>query len=96
MTTIPDILRLESASIRTSAELKAALVERLDAPGPVRIDGAAMERVDTPTLQLLAAFVRELRAGSHSVEWVARSEALDRAAQALGLSAVLGLTSQGN
>lgn len=90
-----DVLRLESATIRDSAELQKALIARIEAPGPVRLDATAMERVDTTTLQLLVAFIHELRAASRPVEWVARSEALERAAQAVGLRAALGLPAHG-
>ena len=91
MTTPPGILKLESASIRESAELQRMLVASLEARDAVRIDAASMERVDTPSLQLLAAFVRDVRAAKRSIEWIARSDALDRAAVALGLTTALGL-----
>ena len=91
-----DGLRLGTSTIRDSAELQRALVARFDAPGAVRLDAAAMERVDTSTLQLLAAFIHEVRAASRTVEWVARSEALESAARAVGLSAALGLVASGN
>ena len=90
------VLRLESSTIRDSGDLQRALVARFDAPGAVRLDAAAMERVDTTTLQLLAAFIQEVRAASRSVEWVACSDALVSAARAVGLLAALGLTADGN
>jgi ABC-type transporter Mla MlaB component len=57
----------------------------------VRIEAGGMERIDTAALQLIAAFVRDMRAASRTVEWGARSEALDQAIHALGLEAALGL-----
>jgi ABC-type transporter Mla MlaB component len=57
----------------------------------MQIDGTAVDRVDTAGLQLLAAFVRDLRAEARPVEWVGYSDALNKAAQALGLHAALCL-----
>jgi ABC-type transporter Mla MlaB component len=85
-----DPLRLDSSTVRVAAALQRELVARLDESGPVHIDGGAVERVDTASLQLLAAFVRDLRAASRPVEWLARSDALERAAQSLGLGRALG------
>ncbi len=85
-------LRLESATVRTAAALKAELVTRLELARPVCIDGRAVERIDTATLQLLAAFSRDMRAASRPVEWRGHSAALARAADSLGLGPVLGLS----
>jgi phospholipid transport system transporter-binding protein len=87
-------LLLSSPSIRTAAILQAQLAERLDESGTVRIDGSAVDRIDTASLQLLAAFVRELRADARAVEWVGCSSGLWRAADILGLVAALGLGSE--
>jgi phospholipid transport system transporter-binding protein len=84
-------LVLTSPTIRTVNDFQAELAERLDESGNVQIDGTAVDRVDTAGLQLLAAFVRDLRSEARAVEWVGCSERLRRAANALGLGAVLGL-----
>ncbi len=84
-------LVLTSPTIRTINALQTELAERLDESGPLQIDAAAVDRVDTAGLQLLAAFVRDLRAESRQVEWVGCSDALSKAAQALGLHAALCL-----
>jgi anti-anti-sigma regulatory factor len=84
-------LVLTSPTIRTINALQTELAERLDESGPLRIDGTAVDRVDTAGLQLLAAFVRDLRAQARPVEWVGCSDALNKAAQALGLHAALCL-----
>jgi len=84
-------LVLISPTIRTITSLQTELAERLDESGTVQIDGTAVDRVDTAGLQLLAAFVRDLRAEMRGVEWVGCSDALKKAAQALGLGAALGL-----
>jgi phospholipid transport system transporter-binding protein len=82
---------LTSPTIRTINSLQAELAERLDESGHVQIDGTAVDRVDTAGLQLLAAFVRDVRAEQRAVEWVGCSDALRKAATALGLEATLCL-----
>ena len=89
-------LVLTSPTIRTVNDFQAELAERLDESGNVQIDGTAVDRVDTAGLQLLAAFVRDLRSEARSVEWVGSSVALRRAANALGLGVALGLGNDKN
>jgi anti-anti-sigma regulatory factor len=84
-------LRLGSTSLRNVTAFQAELAERLDESGTVRIDAGAVERIDTATLQLLAAFVRDLRVDARAVEWVACSTVLRRAARSLGLAGALDL-----
>jgi ABC-type transporter Mla MlaB component len=91
MTTTSNTVRVETGSIGTSGDLQRALIEQLDGSGTVRVEVGALERIDTTTLQLLAAFVRDLGAASRTVEWATRSEVLERAAQSLGLTAALAL-----
>jgi len=82
---------LTSPTIRTINALQTELAERLDESGNVQIDGTAVDRVDTAGLQLLAAFVRDVRAEQRAVEWVGCSDALRKAATALGLETALCL-----
>jgi phospholipid transport system transporter-binding protein len=84
---------LISPTIRTVTSLQAELAVRLDESGAVQIDGSAVDRVDTAALQLLAVFVRDLRAEARAVEWVGCSAGLRKAANGLGLSSALGLDS---
>jgi phospholipid transport system transporter-binding protein len=84
---------LISPTIRTVTSLQAELAVRLDESGAVQIDGSAVDRVDTAALQLLAVFVRDLRAEARAVEWVGCSAGLRKAANGLGLSMALGLGS---
>ena len=84
-------LRLGSTTLRDVTALQAELADRLDESGPVQIDASAVQRVDTATLQLLAAFVRDLRADARLVEWTECSAALRRAAHSLGLTSALDL-----
>ncbi len=87
-------LRLETVTIRNVTAFQAELGERLDDSSPVQIDGSAVERSDTATLQLLVAFVRDLRAEGRPVEWVGCSAALRRGASSLGLEGALSLSGQ--
>ena len=89
-------LVLTSPTIRTITSLQTELAERLDESGPLQIDGTAVDRVDTAGLQLLAAFVRDLRAEGRPLEWIGCCDALKKAAQALGLHTALGLGSDKN
>src|ERR1700736_3214740 len=84
-------LRLGSTTLRNVTAFQAELAERLDESGTVQIDAGAVERIDTASLQLLAAFVRDLRADARVVEWVACSAVLRRAAHSLGLAGALDL-----
>jgi anti-anti-sigma regulatory factor len=84
-------LRLGSTTLRNVTAFQAELAERLDDSGTVQIDASAVERIDTATLQLLAAFVRDLRADARVVEWTDCSAVLRRAAQSLGLTSALDL-----
>jgi ABC-type transporter Mla MlaB component len=84
---------LSFPTIRTVTSLQAELAERLDESGAVQIDGSAVDRIDTAALQLLAVFVRDVRAEAREVEWVGCSAGLRKAANGLGLSMALGLDS---
>jgi phospholipid transport system transporter-binding protein len=82
---------LTSPTIRSITSLQSELAERLDESGGVQIDATAVDRVDTAGLQLLAAFVRDLRAEMRTVEWIGCSDSLRKAATALGLETTLCL-----
>lgn len=84
-------LRLGSTTLRNVTAFQAELAERLDESGTVQIDASAVERIDTASLQLLAAFVRDLRADHRLVEWTNCSAVLRRAAHSLGLTDALEL-----
>jgi anti-anti-sigma regulatory factor len=84
-------LRLGSTTLRNVTAFQAELAERLDESGTVQIDASAVERIDTASLQLLAAFVRDLRTDHRLVEWTGCSAVLRRAAHSLGLTGALEL-----
>jgi ABC-type transporter Mla MlaB component len=78
-------------AIGTAGKLKADLLRRLTQTDTVAIDASAVQRIDTATLQVLAAFARERGAAGLAVEWVGVPSALTDAARLLNLSALLGL-----
>ncbi len=67
-------------------ELLQALDQRV-----VVLDGRNVERVDTAALQLLALFRRELNTRGGSSSWRDSSDALNDAANLLGLTRLLEL-----
>ncbi|HKU43563.1 MAG TPA: STAS domain-containing protein [Polyangiales bacterium] len=81
--------------IDSVSERKPELSQLLAAKADVWLDLAAVSRIDTAGLQLLAAFVLELGSRGHLVHWRAVSAAVRDAARTSGLEALLGLRSQG-
>jgi anti-anti-sigma regulatory factor len=69
--------------------LKARLTKLLAHRKPVTLDRGSVQRVDTATLQMLAAFVRDRRAQGLAVEWSGEGAAFMNAASLLGLSSLL-------
>jgi phospholipid transport system transporter-binding protein len=86
----PIALRAECL-IGTVDELRAELSSQLTLEGSVTIDAAAVERIDTASMQLLAAFARDRRAAGLSVEWAAVPATVAEAATLLNLTHALGL-----
>jgi phospholipid transport system transporter-binding protein len=89
----PDaVLRLPpQCTIRDAAQLLGQLMLQIEQSAPVYIDAAQVERVDTAALQLLVGFVHDRKAEQRAVVWLDCSDALMRAARALGLSRDLAL-----
>jgi anti-anti-sigma regulatory factor len=71
--------------IRTAAELKQELVSKVDAIAPVLIDAGAVERIDTTTLQLLYAFIRDRTKEGSDIEWGPVSAVFREAVECLGV-----------
>jgi anti-anti-sigma regulatory factor len=92
----PDgVLRLPpQCTIRDAALLLEQLLLHIEHYAPVYIDAAHVERIDTAALQLLVAFVQDRKAERRAVVWLDCSEAMVRAARALGLSSELALASE--
>ena len=73
-----------------AASLQERLLEVLESPS-VALDGSAVERMDTATLQVLVLFFRETRACGNTVSWLGASAILHEAASTLGLSQAIDL-----
>ncbi len=78
---------LDIAAAQASHERLQAL---LAADGDIRVVLEDLRRVDTAGVQLLWAFVRDVRAAGRTVHWVGASDALVGAARLLGIDARLG------
>ena len=74
-------------SLRNLEALCVELGAARPAGGPIVLDGTAVERVDTASLQALCA----LAGSGATLSWHAASPPLVAAAQMLGLSRLLGL-----
>jgi len=80
-----------NCSLRDAVSLKNFLGAVVETSDRVVLDAASVERVDTATMQLLCAFVRERAANNRSVAWHGVSTALSEAARLLGVQSLLGL-----
>lgn len=79
-----------SLTIQGIQDLAGGLRAALDGGGIV-LDGAAVERIDGPSLQLLAACARDAQQRALGFRWLAASEVLRENARLLGLTEVLKL-----
>jgi anti-anti-sigma regulatory factor len=85
-----DLIELPAeCTIADAGELKERLMKILGHPTALTFDCSAVQRVDTATLQMLAAFVRDRRAEGLPVEWSTDGAAFKSAASLLGLSSLL-------
>lgn len=71
--------------------LKRDLCAVLKRRSAVTLDAAAVERIDTVSLQLLVAFVRDRRLEDRTVAWHGVSDVLNSAARLLGMDSMLSL-----
>jgi ABC-type transporter Mla MlaB component len=81
--------------IASAGDLRDALLARVGDTGNVQLDASAVQRVDTASLQVLAAFVRDRRADGLPLEWLGVSACLTDAATLLDLTNVLGFGTPG-
>jgi len=89
----PTITLGANCCVKDAVALKNSLCAVVEAPDSVVLDATAVERVETATMQLLCAFVRERAAHSRGVVWHGVPAALSDAARLLGLQSLLGLPS---
>ena len=78
-------------SIEALSERREELLRALEDGLPVALDLSAVERIDTAGLQLVTAFVLDMRRSGREVR-VAASAAVQKSARLAGLSALLGLS----
>jgi len=81
-------------TIAESAALKASLLEVMHEPAQVTLDIAAVRRIDTAGIQVIAAFVRERESLGLQVEWRGTAQVFTSAARLLGVASVLRLPEQ--
>jgi ABC-type transporter Mla MlaB component len=77
--------------VSEASSLKDGLAALLDEPKPVTLDLAALQRIDTASLQIITAFVRDRAEAGRTVEWQGSAQVLTTAAQLLGLTSLLKL-----
>ncbi len=69
--------------------LKLRLTALLRTAGTVRVDVSDVQRIDTASMQLLAAFARDRRTHGLDVATAGASRVFDEAVRLLGLAALL-------
>jgi ABC-type transporter Mla MlaB component len=87
----PVVMLGSSCTVKDAAALKHSLCAVVDSKVAVTLDARSLERIDTATIQVLCAFVRQRVAAAHGVIWVGVPEALQEAARLLGVHALLAL-----
>lgn len=91
----PTIVLASNCNVKDAAELKQSLCFHLDDGAAVTLDVGKVERIDTSTMQLLCAFVRDRVAQQRKVEWLGDSPILRDGACLLGVEALLCLPAPG-
>ncbi|MBL8251903.1 MAG: STAS domain-containing protein [Candidatus Competibacter sp.] len=77
--------------IASVGALHQQLLNALQTPEPLEIDGRAIQRIHTAALQLFLGFMSEARLQGLSVNWRNPSPAVVEGARLLGLTDRLGL-----
>lgn len=78
-------------AIASAPQLRSGLLKHLTDARTVQIDASGVQRIDTASLQVLAAFARDRRVGGLPVEWLGVPACLAQAAALLDLTDALGL-----
>jgi ABC-type transporter Mla MlaB component len=91
----PIVVLGSNCSVKDAAALKTSLCAFSNRSDAVTLDVSAVERVDTATMQLLCAFVRDRSGRKQSVTWRGESAALQDAVRLLGVGELLGLETKG-
>jgi ABC-type transporter Mla MlaB component len=91
----PLVVLAANCSVKDAAALKVSLCAIANESIDVTLDVSAVERVDTATMQLLCAFVRDRSGRQQNVLWRGESQAVQDAVRLLGIGTLLGLESKG-
>lgn len=85
------VLALSShCTIKDAAALKGDLSAIANEPVDVTLDVGSVERIDTATMQLIYAFVRDRAQRDQKVLWKGESQSWGEAVRLLGAGALLG------
>lgn len=76
-------------TIRHAVDLKNQLMQHLDKPEPLFIDGSGVEKADTAGVQLLVAFSLDCMERGIGFGWPGRSKVLENAISSLGVTPLL-------
>ena len=87
----PTIALSSNCTVKDAAELKQSLCHYVADSAPVSLEVGKVERVDTSTMQLLCAFVRDRAAQQLKVEWAGDTRVIRDAARLLGVESMLAL-----
>jgi ABC-type transporter Mla MlaB component len=87
----PIIALASNSTVKDAQALKTQLMKLLEVPETVAIDVRSVERVDTATMQLLCAFVRDRAERNGAVEWLGCPPAILDAVRLLGVRHMLAL-----
>ena len=87
----PMIVLASNCNVKDAAVLKQTLCLHLDDAEAVTVDVGSVERVDTSTMQVLCAFVRDRSAQERKVEWLGDPGVVRDAARLLGVESMLCL-----
>lgn len=85
------VVLASNCTVRDAAGLKDTLCEHANETTAVGLDVRSLERIDTATMQVLCAFVRDRANRQQKVQWLGHSQALKDAARLLGLAGMLAL-----
>lgn len=93
----PECIRLDARmTIVQAAGLHGILMARLAHGGPVAVDGAHVEEIDTAILQLLASLWHTGRERGFDCSWRGASDALRRTASLVGVAEMLRFPERGS
>lgn len=87
------IVLASHCSVKDATTLKASLSAAFGMSDEVTLDVAAIERIDTATVQLLCAFVRDRAASGQAVAWRGESTTFSDAVRLLGVGSMLSFSS---